>query len=240
MGTLTARLFGVTAAIAMMLTCAGCIVGERNTNGDSDMSELTARIDDVGYSRLDDAGIEQIKDSRIAKFDLRTGTETLAAVGLPSGPHVTGPAIGGADEPDLLLVLDGPQGREVTDTRTIMVAVSPRYNTLYEMVYWRSADDIEHAIEEVRSGITRWGYSKDRVDTWIDGVNKHRNDSYKRVVSTGVSPTGLVTSVEVSYKAGKPVVLRYILHLLPSMYAPENLEAIRRTGMTAPDYVGIP
>lgn len=239
MGTLTARLLRVTsAAVIMMLACAGCTVGERNTNRESDMSVLEARIDDVGYSRLDDAGVQEITDSRIAKFDLRTGTETLAAVGLQG--HQTGPAIGGADEPDMLLVLDGPQGREVTDTRTIMVSLSPRNNTLHEIVYWRSADDIEHAIEEVRSGITRWGYSRDRVDTWIDGMNKHRNDSYKRVVSTGVSPTGLVTSIEVSYKAAKPVVLRYILHLLPSMYAPENLEAIRRTGMTAPDYVGIP
>lgn len=240
MGTLTARLFCVTGAVAMMLACAGCIVGERNTSRESDMSLLKARIDEVGYSRLDDAGVQEITDSRMAKFDLRTGTETLAAVGLQGGPHITGPAIGGADEPDMLLVLDGPQGREVTDTRTIMVSLSPRNNTLHEIVYWRSADDIEHAIAEVRNGITRWGYSRERVDTWIDGVNKHRHDSYKQVVSTGVSPTGLVTSIEVSYKTGKPVVLRYILHLLPSMYAPDNLEAIRRTGMTAPDYVGIP
>lgn len=202
------------------------------------MSALEARIDEVGYSRLDDAGVQEITDSRIAKFDLRTGTETLAAVGLEG--HQTGPAIGGTDEPDMLLVLDGPQGREVTDTRTIMVSLSQRNNTLHEIVYWRSADDIEHAIAEVRGGITRWGYSKDRVQRWVDRIDNHRNDSEKSVVSTGVSPTGLVTSVEVSYKAGKPVVLRYILHLLPGMYAPDNLEAIRRTGMTAPDYVGIP
>ena len=240
MGTLTARLLRVTGAIAMMLACAGCMVGERNTNGDSDMSVLEARIDEVGYSRLDEAGVQEITDSRIAKFDLRTGTETLAAVGLQGGPHITGPAIGGADEPDMLLVLDGPHGREVTDTRTIMVSVSPRNNTLHEIVYWRSADDIEQAIAEVRAGITRWGYSKDRVERWVGRINSHRNDSEKSVVSTGVSPTGLVTTIEVNYKVGKPVVLRYILHLLPGVYAPENLEAIRRTGMTAPDWDGIP
>lgn len=235
MGTLTARLALAffTAGLVFLLT--GCVLAGQHRDEVTDMQTLKSRVDEVGYSRLDDAGVQEIVDSQIAKFDLRSGTETLPAVGLQGSK--TGPAIGGANKPDILLVLDGPQGREITDTRTILISVSPRTNTLDEIVYWRSAKDLDGAIAEVRDGITRWGYSRERVDRWVDRTEVHRNDSEKSVVSSGVSPTGLVTSVEVSYKEGKPVVMRYIVHVMPKMYDPRNLDAVRLTGLIDVDII---
>lgn len=231
-GEVRLRAAFVICWLVIAVTATGCgLVADGNDKG-GDVTSLRSMVDEVGYSRLDDAGVQEIVDSRIAKFDLRSGTETLSAVGLEG--RRLGPAIGGPSDPEMLLVLDGPNGREIVETRTIMIGVSALEQTLYEIVYWRSAESLDAAIAEVRDGIQRWGYSPQQVDLWIDSVEKHRNDSEKSLVSSGVSPTGLVTSVEVSYEAGKPVVLRYIVHVRPSIYEPETLDAIRRTGMIPP------
>ena len=98
---------------------------------------------------MDDPGVEQIVESQIVKFDLRQGTIPLSAVGLVG--RQLGPAIGGAGEPEMVLVLDGPAGREVTETRTMMFGVDDPFGELYEITYWRSADTADEAVAEVRA-----------------------------------------------------------------------------------------
>lgn len=205
---------------------AGCaLLGGHNPK---EVAALMPMIDKVEYSRLDDAGVKQIEASQIAKFDLRTGTTTLDALGLTA--RQLGPAIGGPSDPDLVLVLDGPKGRDVVVTRTMMFAVIGKVY-LNSLTFWRQADTLDEAIDELRQGITRWGYRQQDVHGWAEGVSQQPGKEDKAVVAYGVSPSsGLVTSVEVNYKPDKPIVLQYTVYTTKSVYDPRNLEAIRTTG----------
>jgi hypothetical protein len=213
-------------ALLVVAVLAGCgLVGAHDRK---DVSELMSMIDQVGYCRLDEVGVKEIEATQIAKFNLRSGTETLAAVGLVG--RQLGPAIGGPSKPELVLALDGPKGRDVAITRTIMVGIDDLKGTLNDITFWRKADTLYAAIDEVRQGIQRWGYFHKDVDGWAEGVTEDRTKDDKAVVSYGVSPAGLMTSVEVNYEPSRPVVLQYVVYIAKWVYDPRNLESVRTTG----------
>ncbi|WP_306356295.1 MULTISPECIES: hypothetical protein [unclassified Nocardia] len=180
------------------------------------------------FSHLTPAGIEQIKQTGHARFDLRNRELTKAAAGMEG--QTMGPIIGGPDQPMITLEFLGPDRTETVETNTIgFVSTGPAEAPYDEIVFFRPLDTAQQANDELREGITRWGFNAGKVDLWEE--NSREESDYQQVVSSGIGPSGLVVTVEAYLKHGKPL-LRYMVHLEPYLYTPQALEDIRKTGVT--------
>ncbi|MEV6773310.1 hypothetical protein AB0N05_32220 [Nocardia sp. NPDC051030] len=178
------------------------------------------------FSQLTDAGIEQIKKTRNARFDLRNHELTKAAVGLDGQDR--GPIIGGADGPMITVEFLGPEQAETIETNTLMF-LSPNANKPYSgIVFWKSFDDAQQCLDELRDDVSRWGLSAARVDRWAE--NSKGESNYQQVVSMGVGRSGLVIDVEAYLKDGR-ALLKYDIYLEPDLYTPQALDEIRTTGI---------
>ena len=68
------------SATVLVVLAAGCAPKEDQMSIESVMSAAQS----APYSRFDDAGLAEIERSRVVKVDLRSGTQTLAALGMRS------------------------------------------------------------------------------------------------------------------------------------------------------------
>ncbi|SUD47910.1 Uncharacterised protein [Nocardia otitidiscaviarum] len=180
------------------------------------------------FAQLTPAGIERIKQTGHARFDLRNRELTKAAAGMEG--QAMGPIIGGPDQPMITLELLGPNRTETVETNTIGFVSTGSAGAPYdEIVFFRPFDTAQQANDELREGITRWGFNAGKIELWEQ--NSRGESDYQQVVSSGIGPSGLVVTVEAYLKRGKPL-LRYMVHLEPHLYAPQALEDIRTTGIT--------
>lgn len=209
----------LAAVMMLLLTAAAC---SAPSSKEEPLPSTTE------FSQLTPAGIEQIKTTRHARFDLRNHDLTKSSVGTEG--ETMGPIIGGADQPMITLELLGPDRTETVETNTIaVVSTGPASEPYEDIVFWRSLDTPQQANEELRDGITRWGFNPARVSRWEE--NSQSQSDYRQVVSMGIGPSGLVMEVEAYLQAGKPL-LRYIVHFEPRLYTPEVLDRIRSTGLS--------
>lgn len=207
----------VTTLILLVLTIGACATPPDKEEPVPDSSE---------FSQLTSAGIAQIKQTQQARFDLRNRELTKAAVGLAG--TTMGPIIGGADKPMISLELLGPDRTETVETNTIgFVSTGSAEEPFEEIVYFRPLDTPQQGVNELRAGITRWGFNAEGIDWWEK--NTQGKSDYQQVVSMGIGPSGLVMEVEAKLQHGKPL-LRYIVHLKPRLYTEQALNDIRSTG----------
>ncbi|GAB10221.1 hypothetical protein GOARA_053_00480 [Gordonia araii NBRC 100433] len=178
--------------------------------------------------RMNNSRIAEIHRTGIIKLDIRSGEIPLASVGLERS--LLGPTIGDPSGSDMLLVLDGPTGREKVFSSTATASVDELMRCVGVVTFWRVAETRAEAFLVLREGVDQWGFSADRIEGWRKSIDSEPDSDGTTVISAGFGRAGLVSEVTLNYQRRGRSVLKYQIHTSPDVRNPTNIASIKSTG----------
>jgi hypothetical protein len=197
------RLAAIMLAVPILLT--GCIVPY---GGADAVTKPTAAAD--GYVRLDEAGILQIKASKTARLDMRSGRLTKASVGLENGTsQVPDVKVEGV----MALDIEGPDGTISAKTDRLRLNGMNNGPDFSQVTYFLTADNRGDYFALIRDGVGRYGIDKESAERWIDSISRQPEDKSDFAITPGTS-TGLEVTYDLRYDGSKNVQV-IIVHVCP-------------------------
>jgi hypothetical protein len=144
------------------------------------------------YSTLDAPGMDQIKETKIAVLDMRSGKLTRGAAGLDSTAKSAS-----IDAPDgIELKIVGPKGVVEARTKSLHFSVSDGSVDVTEINYTITADSNDAYYAMLNDGIKKYGIPGYATSRWIEAITKVADFSERNDLGTGRAP-----GVEVQYEA---------------------------------------
>ncbi|WP_442856746.1 hypothetical protein [Arthrobacter sp. QXT-31] len=197
----------VAALLAAGLLLSGCTV----TSGPRTPT-TTATLAPGAFSTLDEAGVEQIKASKTARLDMRSGTLEKSAVKVGAG-EVFGPEVNtkGAGKIDLTIV--GPTGEITAQTDRLRFLSGKTRTDFSSVTYFLTAGSAEELSELIRDGVKRYGIDNESAENWITSTERDPGGKSDFSIQPGYA-TGLLVNYDLRYDGSKDVQV-IIVHVMP-------------------------
>jgi hypothetical protein len=179
-----------TAALLLFvpLLVAGCAQSPGSGGGPLDTKPF--------FSTMDAAGLDQIKETKTAVLDMRSGKLTRAAVGLDS--TAKGASVDVPEGLDLKIV--GPKGVVEAKTTSLSLSVSDGNPDVREVSYRMTADSNDDYFAMLNDNVKKYGMPGYATSRWIEGITKVPDFDETGDLGTGRTP-GIQVQFEASFDA---------------------------------------
>jgi len=197
----------VSALVATGLLLSACTV----TSGPSTPTS-TVTLAPGAFSTLDPAGVAQIKASRSARLDMRSGTLEKTAVKV-GATETFGPEINTVGEGKIDLTIVGPSGEVRAKTDRIRFLSGEPRTDFREITYFLTAESKEELYGLIRDGVLRYGIDQESAESWISSTERSPGGKSGFSITTGYA-TGFGVNYDLRYDGSKEVQV-IIVHVTP-------------------------
>ncbi|MEO8283725.1 MAG: hypothetical protein ABI568_10015 [Pseudarthrobacter sp.] len=164
------------------------------------------------YSTLDAAGVTQIRETKTARLDMRTGRLVKAAVGVADESY--GPEINTRNSGKVSLTIAAPNGAITGKTDRIRFNTTDKRTDFSEVTYFLTAGSLDEFTSLIRDGVQRYGIDSGSAERWISSMESHPEDKSDFSITPGTS-TGLEVNYDLRYDGAKDTQV-IIVHISPA------------------------
>ena len=198
-----------TALLVAGLLLTGCTV----TSGPAPTPPVMTTLAPGAFSTLDEAGVQQIKASRTARLDMRSGTLEKAAVNIDAN-EVFGPEINTRGSGKINLTIVGPTGEVTAQTDRIRFLSGETRTDFSSVTYFLSTESREEFFGLIRDGVQHYGIDKESAEDWISSTEQDPGGKSDFSIQPGYA-TGLLVNYDLRYDGSKDVQV-IIVHVMPA------------------------
>jgi hypothetical protein len=190
--------------LALVFAVAGCAGAPRDTQ--------TAKPLVAGsYSTLDATGVNQIRETKTARLDMRSGRLVKASVGVADDGY--GPEINTRDTGKVALTIAAPNGEITGQTDRIRFKTTGNEQDFTEVTYFLTAGSLAEFADLIRDGVTRYGIDSGVAERWISSMDRDPEDKSDYSITPGTA-TGLEVNYDLRYDGAKETQVN-IVHVSP-------------------------
>jgi hypothetical protein len=198
----------VLLALAASLALAGCQINGTTTEPTAHASTLS----NSEFSTLDTAGVDQIRTTKTARLDMRSGSLKKAGVRVPEASY--GPEINTRGSGKIALTIAAPNGEITGETDRIRFNTTGKRSDFSEVTYFLTADSPDAYFSLIRDGVQRYGISSDSAERWISSTEKNPAKTSDFSITSGTD-TGLEVNYDLRYDGAKDTQV-IIVHVSPA------------------------
>jgi hypothetical protein len=191
--------------LSLAVTVSGCA-------GVPDNPATAKPLEPGSYSTLDAAGVAQIRETKIARLDMRSGRLVKAAVGVTDDSY--GPEINTRDTGKVELTIAAPSGEVSGSTDRIRFNTTDKRTDFSEVTYFLTAGSLDEFIGLIRDGVTRFGIDSASAERWISSAERNPEGKSDFSITPGTA-TGLEVNYDLRYDGAKDTQV-IIVHISPA------------------------
>ena len=201
------------AAVVLLALTTSLALGGCQINGTStEPTAQTSTLSNAEFSTLDAAGADQIRGTKTARLDMRSGSLKKAAVRVPEASY--GPEINTRGSGKIALTIAAPDGEITAETDRIRFDTTGKRSDFSEVTYFLTADSADKYFSLIRDGVRRYGISSDSAERWISSTEKNPAKASDFSITSGTA-VGLDVNYDLRYDGAKDTQV-IIVHVRPT------------------------